>query len=199
MEKQAKEFDSREYLGKLNSNIDTKFMSKEDGKHTTITRSDIAKSRTTVYWKNCKNSSYKVTENVILVKVLIDDCHDCVIDLNGLILTSVVEVWRCTNCVINFDTEVSTLQIDLCNNITLNYIQKKYLGSIIQAGVYNLSISFKDHDELSFNSGFNILKDDPKYTNMEPPLNDKTDQFIIHFVDGILLTEIVVRDSKGFH
>jgi len=140
-----------------------------------------------------------VVQNVTIVKVLIEDCHDCVIDLNGPIITSVVEVWRCNNCTINCDTEIFTLQVDLCNNLTLNYAHKIHLGSVVQAGIRGFRINFKDYEELSFDSGYDLLRLDPQFANNDPPINDKTDQFITRFVDGKLLTELILRDSNGFH
>jgi len=131
--------------------------------------------------------------------VLIEDCHDCVIDLNGPITTSVVELWRCNNCTLNVDTEIFTLQVDLCNNLTVIYSHKIQLGSLVQAGIHGFRINFLDYPELSFDSGFEVLKLDPLYNNRNPPINDTTDQFITRFIEGKLLTELVLRDSSGFH
>jgi len=131
--------------------------------------------------------------------VLIEDCHDCVIALNGPITTSVVELWRCNNCTLNVDTEIFTLQVDLCNNLTVVYAHKLQLGSVVQAGIHVFRVNFLDYPEMGFDTGFDILKTDPQYNDRDPPLNDKTDQFITRFVEGKLLTELIVRDSSGFH
>jgi len=207
MQKESQEFTPQDYLNKIKEScnikvtVDTKFIQKEEGKDVAITVDDLTKKKkkTTLYWKGCRNSKYKVVQNVNLVKVLIEDCHDCVIDLNGLIITSVVEIWRCNNCTINCDTEIFTLQADLCNNLTLTYAHKMQLGSVVQAGIHGLRINFKDYEELSFDSGYEILRLDPQFANHDPPINDKTDQFITRFVNGDLLTELILRDSNGFH
>jgi len=133
------------------------------------------------------------------VKILIEDCHNSVFYLNGPITTSVLEIWKCNNCTLQIDTEVFTLQADLCNHLTIIYTHKIQLGSIVQAGMNHLRVNFKDYDNLSFDSGFNLLKDDPKFQDPEIPLNEKTDQFITRFIDGNLLTELILRDSKGFY
>jgi len=130
---------------------------------------------------------------------LIEDCHDCVIDLNGLIQTSVVEVWRCNNCTINVDTEIFTLQVDLCNNLTVSYSHKIHLGSIVQAGIHGFRVNFLDYPDLSFDTGFDVLKLDTQYNDRDPPLSDKFDQFITRFIEGKLTTELVIRDNSGFH
>jgi len=131
--------------------------------------------------------------------VLIEDCHDCVIDLNGPVTTSVVELWRCNNCTLNIDTEIFTLQVDLCNNLTVTYSHKIHLGSIVQAGIHGFRINFLDYPELSFDSGFEVFILDPLYKDKNPPINDTTDQFITRFIEGNLLTELIIRDSSGFH
>jgi len=157
------------------------------------------KKKTTLYWKGCKDSQYKVVQNVTTVKILIEDCHNTVFYLNGPITTSVVEIWKCNNCTLQIDTEVFTLQADLCNSLTINYTHKIQLGSLVQAGINNLRVNFKDYDNLSFDSGFNLLKDDPKFQDKDIPLNEKIDQFITRFIDGNLLTELILRDAKGFY
>jgi hypothetical protein len=57
-----------------------------------------------------------------------------------------------------FDTDVFTLQLDLCRNLQLVYNHKKYLGSIVQAGIYGLEVKFNDYPELGFSSGYEELK-----------------------------------------
>jgi hypothetical protein len=206
MEKKARELTAQDYLEKIKdsvqikSNVDTKFYQGETGVDTTITVNELSKKKkTTIYWKGCRDSKYKIVQNVTTVKILIEDCHNCVIHLNGPITTSVVEIWRCDDLTVHIDTEIFTLQCDLCNNLTLSYLHKIQLGSIVQAGINKMRVNFKDYDNLSFDTGFNILKDDPKYQDKDLPLNEKTDQFITRFVDGELLTELILRDSKGFY
>jgi tetratricopeptide (TPR) repeat protein len=204
-QQQSHEFTAQDYLEKIKesvqikSNVDTKFYTNETGMDTTVTVQDLSKKKkTSLYWKGCKDSQYKVVQNVTTAKILIEDCHNTVFYLNGPITTSVLEIWRCNNCTVNIDIEIFTLQADLCDHLTINYTHKIQLGSIVQAGVNYLRVNFKDYDNLSFDSGFNLLKDDPKYKDNELPLNEKTDQFITRFIEGTLLTELILRDSKGF-
>jgi len=164
-----------------------------------VTVNDLAKKKTTLYWKGCRDSQYKIVQNVNTVKILIEDCHNTVFYLNGPIVTSVLEIWKCNDCTLHIDTEIFTLQADLCNKLTLTYNHKMQLGSIVQAGVINLRVNFNDYEELGFDSGFNLLKDDPKYQDNEIPLNEKTDQFITRFHEGQLLTELILRDAKGYY
>jgi len=88
---------------------------------------------------------------------------------------------------------VHTLQVDLCKGINLTYTHKTYLGSFVEAGVYDFNISFVDYPDLNFVSGFNILKD------KHEGINDKGDQFITRFIEKQLSTEKIIRLENGFH
>jgi len=177
--KESKEFTAQDYLEKIKdsvqikSNVDTKFYTNEKNVDYVVTVNDLAKKKTTLYWKGCRDSQYKIVQNVNTVKILIEDCHNTVFYLNGPIVTSVLEIWKCNDCTLHIDTEIFTLQADLCNKLTLTYNHKMQLGSIVQAGVINLRVNFNDYEELGFDSGFNLLKDDPKYQDNEIPLNEK--------------------------
>jgi len=198
--RRAQELSPQDYLNKIKdsyqitSKLETKFFSDEQDKDTTLTVEDlIKKKKNAFYWRGCKNSKYKVTSNVTVVKVMIENCKDCTISLAGPITTNVVEVWRCENLTIDVDTDVFTLQIDLCNNVKVRYTHKKHMGSIVQAGIKGFRIDFQDYPDMSFDSGYHEL------LITRPEINDTTDQFITRFVDDKLLTEPVVRDKKGMH
>jgi len=100
--------------------------------------------------KGCRGGNYRVAQNVELVKVLVEDCKDTSIDLRGRITTNVIEIWRCENLNLLIDTEVFTLQCDLCNNLKITFTHKNYLGSLVQAGVKSVSVNFVDYPDLNF-------------------------------------------------
>ena len=85
----------------IKQKLETKFLRDEADQSHVFTVDDISpKIPTTVYWKGCVRGDYKVAPNVSIVKVLIEDCHDCTIDLRGKVLTNIVEVWKCNNVVL---------------------------------------------------------------------------------------------------
>eukprot|EP01126_Amoeba_proteus_P047951 TRINITY_DN5514_c0_g1_i12.p1 TRINITY_DN5514_c0_g1~~TRINITY_DN5514_c0_g1_i12.p1 ORF type:complete len:403 (-),score=104.50 TRINITY_DN5514_c0_g1_i12:132-1274(-) len=200
-ERASEELTPQDYLNKVKAAYDIKqtletlFIRAEQDQDRSITVDSLTNKRKkyAMFVKGCHNSKYKVVQNVDLVKVMIEDCHNCEISLNGKILTNVVEVWKCENVLINIDTEVFTLQVDLCKNLTIVYNHKKYLGSIVQAGIYGFHVKFNDYPHLDYNMGYEELKQQHEH------INDKTDQFITRFVDGNLLTEEIVRLENGFH
>lgn len=80
------------------------------------------------------------------------------------------------------------------------------MGSLVQAGIYGLSVNFLDYPDLNFVSGYEVLKKEYVVITIlklihcsHPEINDKTDQFITRFVDAALLTEMIVRLDNGFH
>eukprot|EP01128_Nolandella_sp_AFSM9_P012360 TRINITY_DN9201_c0_g1_i1.p1 TRINITY_DN9201_c0_g1~~TRINITY_DN9201_c0_g1_i1.p1 ORF type:complete len:381 (-),score=140.42 TRINITY_DN9201_c0_g1_i1:65-1207(-) len=165
-----------------------------DGEEKTITVEDLIKKKENAfYFKNNKNSTFKFARNVASVKIMIEHCENCKFLLQGPILTTVVEIWRCDNTKVLVDTQVNTLQVDLNNNLEITYKHKKFLGSLVQAGIHGLSIKFEDHPELDFESGYDVL------VKETPEINDQTDQFITRFVEGELLTEEIIRYADGYH
>jgi tetratricopeptide (TPR) repeat protein len=124
---------------------------------------------------------------------MIENCKNSSFAINGEIKTGTVELWRSDDIVCEIGTEVGTLQVDLSNNLTVNYSSKGYLGSIVQAGITNFKVNFTNHPELNFITGIEALKKD------HGELDDKFDQFITRFVQDKLLTEKIVRYSDGFH
>jgi len=48
-----------------------------------------------VYFSSCRKSEFVVDHRTS--KILIESCEDCVIEINGKILTACVEIWKCTN------------------------------------------------------------------------------------------------------
>jgi len=127
---------------------------------------------------------------------LIEDCHDCEFEFHCPITTHVLEVWRSNNCNVIINTQVYTLQADLCENLKIVYEHKTFLGSLVQAGIQGLTVEFRDYSELNFKSGVTVLKEE------DPNLDEKFDQFITRFVKELenkLTTEKIVRLENGFH
>jgi len=123
---------------------------------------------------------------------MIERCKNCKITLSGKILTSVVEVWKCENFVLTVDTQIGTLQLDLCQNLTINYTKKEHFASLIWAGIYDLHINFLDDSSLNIATGFEQMR--KLYTD----INDKFDQFIIRFINGKVVSEQIIRLENGF-
>jgi len=144
----------------------------------------------TVYFKNCKEGNYAVTQRT--TKMLIENCHDCTIDIEGDVLTRTVEVWKCENLKLNIKTAVKTLQLDLMNNTDVHFEKKDDMGAIVWQSIEDCRITFGDCKEQNLNTGFKEMLE------VHPDSNKIIDQFIIRFLDGKLTPERCVRLANGF-
>jgi len=178
----------------LKQNLAMKSFLNQDGLEKMLTTDDLdSKKKSVLHFNNCKNCKFSVARNVETVKLHIEKCENSVFNLSGVIKTGTVEAWRCKNLTIVVDTEIGTLQLDLSENVTVVYAHRVYLGSIVQAGVQPLHVQFNDHAEMNFISGVDELR------KGNPELDEKFDQYITRFVDGKLVTELVVRYKDGMY
>jgi len=144
----------------------------------------------TVYIKNCVDGHYHLTMRT--VKVLIESCKNTTVVLDGDVLTSTVEVWKCENFTLQANTQVKTLQLDLSKKVTLQYNKKENFGALVWADVHDTKINFGDSKEHDIETGFeHMLK-------VHPDSHVQVDQFIVRFLDGKLTTERCVRLKNGF-
>jgi tetratricopeptide (TPR) repeat protein len=173
------------------SDVKHEFIQDLEGIEKVFDKTNIPK-KCVLYWKGNKGCTFTVGKRGTAVKLMIQDCHDCVFNFNGPIITNFIELWRCKNVTLNIATEVGTMQVDLSENIRLNYIHKKYFVSVVQAGVTNLNIDFQEYPELNLLTGIQFLRD--KFEDVD----DNFDQFITRFVNKELLTEILIRAQGGY-
>jgi len=160
----------------------------------TGSKADITdvKENETLYINNCADCEYTVSAKC--VKIMIESCTKCIIHLNGQIITNVVEMWKCNDFELQVRTPVGTLQADICKNVRIHYESKTLFDRLIWAGVHGLDLKFRDASEHSTAEGFAEMV--AKYPEMT--LSEDTDQFIVRFLEGKLVTEQIVRLSNGY-
>ncbi len=146
-----------------------------------------------------------------LVKAFISNVHNCTILVKCKIISGVLEVSHCSNVVIvvTKDATVATTQLDLCDNVTLDYKDapssknqavmpgqsKIYWGEdkddrIFHAGVKNMHVRIWRDDFLESEITCDYLKDGAEQIGNATP---EEFQFVTSVIDGELLTEKVVR------
>jgi hypothetical protein len=129
------------------------------------------------------------------VKVLVEGCNNFNLHLdNCSVTTAVIEVWNCRNCKITIGCSIGTVQADLCSELHLDYVEARFFGSVVQAGVHDLHVSFSDGSQPPVHSGLEQLR--LQHPGVE--INDTTDQFISRIVSGQLLTEQILRLANEF-
>jgi len=159
-----------------------------------IIDSNSLKESETLFIKNCKDSSFTVTGKC--TKIFVESVTNTKVVLQGMIITAVVEVWKCDNLTLEIDTKVLTLQADACKGLNITYAAKEQFDRLIWAGVYDLNLQFKDTPEHTNSEGYAQMKE--KHKDLTVPLSEQTDQFIVRFVDGKLVSEQIVRLTNGY-
>eukprot|EP00041_Stephanoeca_diplocostata_P011794 m.194965 g.194965 ORF g.194965 m.194965 type:complete len:392 (-) comp18672_c0_seq2:480-1655(-) len=162
----------------------------------TYTQEDMPE-KPVLHFQGCKDSTLSISSCSTVVKILIENCTECNIEIpNGAkITTSVVEAWNCTNVKISSEIAIGTLQADISHSLSVSFSEISHLGQLVQAGVQKLDLSFGDRQDLSLTSGVSAIKE-----TICPELSadDKMTQFITRFVDGNLLTEEIIRLANEY-
>lgn len=80
----------------------------------------------------------------------------------------------------------------MCKDIKLTFSDTKFYHQVVWASVHDIDIEFLNHPEHNLSTGFEQV------TKEYDDLKEETDQFIIRFLNGKLLSELIVRLSNGF-
>lgn len=131
-----------------------------------------------------------------VVKVFVEDCHDCTIRLECKIVTSTVEIANCTNLRVEVSkARVSTFQIDLCDGVELVFADDQCFGAdekdrVYHAGVSNLTVRIMKGNETKLTTSADYLAD-----GAVARLNATAEeyQFVTSVVDGALTTKHLER------
>lgn len=150
----------------------------------------------TVYFNKCKGGCYTVDH--LSSKILIEGLSDTTITIRGKVLTSTVEVWKCSNLTLVLDTPVKTLQLDMLTSVDVQFSKKEHYHAVVWQDVYDLNLSFGDAPQHNLATGFAHME------TMHPDNDVKLDQFIVRFLEAsdsterVLTPERCVRLKNGF-
>ncbi|KAJ1479197.1 hypothetical protein T484DRAFT_1628945 [Baffinella frigidus] len=148
-----------------------------------------------VHFKNCKNCTFTFPADTKVVKVLVEGCTGCCVRLERcLVLTATLEVWRCEDCEVVVDCELGTVQVDLCSVLRLTFAKRENMGSVVQAGVHKMTLSFLDGAHPPVETGLEELR----AAHPDDTINEGSDQYISRFIAGALLTERIVRLTNDY-
>jgi len=165
---------------------ETKLVTKQNGEKVALNNGFTRKA--TVYLKENADSEFNVDKPC--TKILIESCNNCTIRLNAAVNTEVVEIWNCENTTLEINTKVKTLQADLCTDVTTTFAEKSYFSQIIWAGMKNYVVVI---------GGERLETGIEKIDREEiPDFKERFDQFIVRYVKGKLLQELIVRLKNGF-
>mmetsp|Transcript_21916 Transcript_21916/g.37417 ORF Transcript_21916/g.37417 Transcript_21916/m.37417 type:complete len:305 (-) Transcript_21916:23-937(-) len=177
---------ANERLREHQKNQETKLVSGNDGEKIALNQGFTRKA--TVFLKGNNNCEFNVDKPC--TKVLIEDCNNCTIRLNGRINTECVEFWNCENSSLLIKTKVKTLQADLSKNAKIEYEEKSQFSQLVWAGMSNFTLVI----------GGETLETGVEKVDREeiPDYKEDFDQFIVRYIKGKLKEELIVRLKNGF-
>lgn len=130
-----------------------------------------------------------------VIKVFIEDCHECTVHLECKIITSTVEITNCSNLNVIVDLErVATFQVDLCEGINITFLNRNLFGrqedKIYHAGVSNMKVSIMDGETKMLEKTMDYLSD-----GAVAKLNASPEeyQFMTSVINNRLCTEHLMR------
>jgi len=147
-------------------------------------------SSATLYVGNCENCEIEI--DAICTKILVEGCKGTKLRLNGGVLTNMLEMWRCQDVILVVNTRISTVQLDLCKKIDIQFTKRDLFDRLVWAALEELSLVFHDAAQHSFATGLAAMR------LQHPDLNLLTDQFIVRFLDNSLHQERIIRLANGF-
>mmetsp|Transcript_114 Transcript_114/g.208 ORF Transcript_114/g.208 Transcript_114/m.208 type:complete len:442 (-) Transcript_114:174-1499(-) len=160
-------------------------------------------SRRVLVLKNNSDCHYYMPHDQKLVKLFVEGCSRCKLHIDGSLVTSTVEISRCEDITISFMKQPThTVQVDMSSNVTVYYAERLFDDNckVYHSGVRNLRV---DYDHVGDgNTKYQVL-DDIELCEMHDKLNTPSSaltsdrQFVTTFVDGDLITDLVVRDAGG--
>lgn len=156
----------------------------------TITEEKCPDQNATVIFRKLKNCTF--TLDARCTKIMFEYCENSTIVLNNKVITAVGEVWRCTGCTIKCNTSMKAFQMDHCSDMTLGYSKRENFHQVVWAACNRFHVLFDDISGSNMTVGMEEMK------KIHPDVKEDVDQFIMRFVGGKLLCELIVRLENGF-
>jgi len=195
-------------LKDLNSHSEEKqaIMDKMKGREVTITRKEPQDepvilnegeySNKGVRIENSRGCHFIIPKEVRVLKVFIEKCKDCRVSLEGPILTSTVEVWRCAEVDVEIPnlaeldgspSKLGVLQVDECDKgpVRIKFGGLENVKDIYHHNAPGLTVSWG-----------RTADNEPGSMEIGQPY--EVGQYITRRVGGTLVSEPVRRDETNF-
>jgi len=93
--------------------------------------------------KNSTGVSYVVPEDVGLLKLMVDKCRDVSIHVRSSVVTSTVELYKCSRLELSLDQPLGTLQVDECEeSVAVKYAERDHVGKAYHQNSPGFSVSW---------------------------------------------------------
>ncbi|KAG0051818.1 hypothetical protein BGZ89_003415, partial [Linnemannia elongata] len=95
--------------------------------------------RQALHLVECEDCEYIIQGKPI--KISIESCKNLTIKVEDKVLTGTVDIWKSENINLDFDRSVSAFQLDSIQTITIKMPEAEYFGSMVWAGVDNITLN----------------------------------------------------------
>ena len=146
----------------------------------------------TVTFTGCLDCNY--TLSAICTKVFVQGCRNCTFNINGKVLTSTLELYKCDNVTIHANTPIKTVQADICKSLNANFKEKSCFHHLIWAGCYDLKLNILS-PEFEMITGYDMVQ--KQFENLDVA---ERAQFKIYFYGSgnKLFNDRVIRLDNGY-
>ena len=144
-----------------------------------------------------------------IIKLQIEQCERCKFTLDTRLLTETLEVWESDDCSVALNVKSSTVQVDKCARLQLQYASIGGFDRVLSCGARSVELTFGDAPTLRTT----IDLDAERKARPGTTIDDSTDQFITRRLgggggegggdaaaggDASLTTELVIRLCNEF-
>jgi hypothetical protein len=144
----------------------------------------------TVFFSGCTNCVFTV--NATCSKIMVQSCSNLTLTVNSKVVTACLEMWKCADVTLMFNTNLGTMQLDNSENINITISVKENFKQLVWAATETLKLSFGD-DATQYVGGFAQEKE------TDARLEKEIDQFIVRTDPlGKVICEQLVRLKNGF-
>lgn len=140
--------------------------------------------------QDSKDCHFVIPKDVSVLKIFIERCDNCHVNVQGQIMTSTVEIWKCAELDVEIPMQLGVLQVDGCDK---GPVRVKFAGLDNVQDIYH-------HNAPGLEVSWGLTVDDePGSMNVGRAYEEG--QFITRRVQGhpdLLVTEPVRRDATDF-
>ncbi len=157
-------------------------------------------SRRVVALKGNEGCSYTFPEHLSLIKIFIESCKNCTIQLDCSIKTSHVDVSHCENVTLIIGKQViHTIQVDISTNVSILY--KKGLFNdqckLYHSYVRSLKVDYDQEEADAENRKYLEIDDFELSRTYNPQFPEHHHQYVTTFLNNDFITDLVLRDASG--
>jgi len=147
---------------------------------------DVLIENNLIFFQGCKACKYSL--NSTSMKVVIENCKDTCININGSILTSIIEIINSDNIILNVNKSTAyTIQVDKCNGVHINIAKKSQFCNLITSKVEDITIEVEGEQHVV-----------PKLQMFDQEVNPDISQIITHYVNYKIVSELIIREGEGY-